>query len=68
MVLYIPTEKYKFTVITKCDIISQKNYIIKRRKSIAYKVGKYWKMLTSYKKRDSREPVKRGGRLGMIYC
>jgi len=33
VVIYIPTEKYKYIVITESDIILQEYYIIRRYKS-----------------------------------
>ena len=33
MIIYIPTEKYKYMVITESDIILQKYYITRKYKS-----------------------------------
>ena len=40
MVIYIPTQKYKYSVITYYDIILHNYYITKERKSRLYKVQK----------------------------
>jgi len=36
VVIYIPTEKYKYMVITESDIILQEYYIIRKYKSTLY--------------------------------
>jgi len=36
VVIYIPTEKYKYIVITKSDTLSQEYYITRKYKSIFY--------------------------------
>ena len=36
MVIYIPTEKYKYMVITESDTILQEYYIIRKYKRIQY--------------------------------
>ena len=40
MVIYIPTQKYKYSFITDCDIILHKYYITKKYKSRLYTVQK----------------------------
>ena len=40
VVIYIPTQKYKYSVITDCDIILHKYYITRKLKSRLYKVQK----------------------------
>jgi len=37
VVIYIPTEKYKYIVITKSDTILQEYYITRKYKSTLYK-------------------------------
>jgi len=37
MVIYIPTEKYKYMVITESDTILQEYYITRKYKSMIYK-------------------------------
>ena len=61
MVIYIPTQKYKYSVITDCDIILHKYYIIRKRKSRLYKIQK---TRTYELKRESREQDKTGGSYG----
>ena len=38
VIIYIPPQKYKYSVITDCDIILHKYYINKKRKSRLYKI------------------------------
>jgi len=40
VIIYIPTQKYKYSIITDCDIILHKYYITRKRKSGLYKVQK----------------------------
>ena len=40
VIIYISTQKYKYSVITDCDIILHNYYITKRLKSRLYKVQK----------------------------
>jgi len=40
VIIYIPTQKYKYPVITDCDIMLQKYYITRKHKSRLYKVQK----------------------------
>ena len=40
MLIYILTEKYKYSVITYCDIILHNYYITRKHKSKLYKVQK----------------------------
>ena len=40
VIIYIPTQKCKYSVITDCDIILHKHYITRKYKSRLYKVQK----------------------------
>ena len=60
VVIYIPTQKYKYSVITECDIILHKYYITKKRKSRQYKVQK----TRTHKLKESREQNKTGENYG----
>jgi len=40
VIIYIPTEKYKYTVIRECDIILYEYYITKRHKSMINNIPK----------------------------
>jgi len=51
VVIYIPTEKYKYMVITKSDTILQEYYITRKYKSTSYdEIYKNWEVLTSSKR------------------
>ena len=61
MVIYIPTEKYKYMVITESDTILQEYYITRRYKSIIHE-GIYIVKAERYSRavREPREPNRRG--------
>jgi len=40
LVIYIPTQKYKYSVTTDCDIILHKYYITRKYKNRLYRVQK----------------------------
>ena len=51
MVIYIPTEKYNYMVITESDTILQGYYITRKYKSTSYEeIYKSWEVLTSNKR------------------
>ena len=51
MVIYIPTEKYKYMVITESDTILQEYYITRKYKSTSYaEIYKSQEVLTSSKR------------------
>ena len=51
VVIYIPTEKYKYLVITESDTILQEYYITRKYNSTSYEeVYKSWEVLTNNKK------------------
>ena len=58
MVIYIPTQKYKYSVITDCDIILHKYYIIRKHKSRLYKIQKV-------RTHKLKERISRAGQDGM---
>jgi len=60
VVIYIPTKKYKYIVITESDTILQEYYITRAYKSMIYReifIIKSWEVLTSSKKSLEHQSV-----------